>query len=81
MFEKVATGDFNAGDEAVAEFEQILNLAPGKYTVSFSCTHFKASGDLEVLSRKYDALLVEVLSNKDCVGYVRLDSKINIYKY
>ena len=81
LFEKVVTGDFEPGDEVVAEFEQILNLAPGKYTVSFSCTHFTPNGDLEVLSRKYDALLIEILSNKDCVGYVRLDSKINIYKY
>lgn len=78
--EKLVTGEFNKGDTAIAEFRQKLSLAPNKYTLSFSCTRFNANGELEVLSRKYDALLVEITSNKDCVGLYRLDSDITVTK-
>lgn len=80
MIEKIYPGKFNEGDIVVTEFKQILPIAPGGYTLSFSCTHINAKGDLEVLNRKYEALLVEVISSKDCVGIVSLDSKITISK-
>ena len=67
LIEKVYTGEYKAGDTVIAEFRQILNVAPGKYTLSFSCTHFNSKGELEVLNRKYDALLVEILSMKNTV--------------
>lgn len=78
--ERVATGNFKAGDIAIAEFKQKIPIAPGKYTVSFSCTKYNASGELEALSRKYDALLIEVMSSKNIVGLVNLDSNIKIEK-
>lgn len=80
LIEKVYTGEYKAGDTVIAEFRQILNVASGKYTLSFSCTHFNSKGELEVLNRKYDALLVEILSMKNTVGLMSLDSKINIIK-
>ncbi len=78
MIEKVYTGKFTKGDIAIAEFKQKLPIAPGQYTLSFSCTHINAKGELEVLNRKYEALLVEVISSKDCVGIVKLDTEMNI---
>ena len=78
LIEKVITGNYKKGDVVIAEFRQILNVAPGKYTLSFSCTHFDHKGELEVLNRKYDALLVEVLSMKNTVGLMNLESKITI---
>ena len=78
LIEKVATGEDKKGDIVTAEFKQVINVAPGKYTLSFSCTHFNHKGELEVLNRKYDALLIEVLSTKDTVGLMRLDSKIKV---
>ena len=80
LIEKIVTGTFEKGDTAIIEFKQKISLAPNKYTLSFSCTHFDGNGELEVLSRKYDALLVEITSNKDTVGLYRLDSDINIIK-
>ena len=80
LMEKKVTGTYEKGDIAIAEFRQRLSLAPNKYTLSFSCTHFDGNGELEVLSRKYDALLVEITSNKDCVGLYRLDSDITVTK-
>ena len=80
LIEKVVTGEYKKGDIVTAEFKQVINVAPGKYTLSFSCTHFNHRGELEVLNRKYDALLIEVLSTKDTVGLLRLDSDINIIR-
>ena len=78
--EKVITGKFEKGDIAIAEFKQKIPVAPGKYTVSFSCTKYNLQGDLEALSRKYDALLIEIITTKNTVGIVRLDSEINVKK-
>ena len=80
LIEGIATEKFEKGDVVTVTFKQRLNVAPGKYTLSFSCTHFNSKGDLEVLNRKYDALLVEVLSMKNTVGLMRIDSKIKIEK-
>ena len=80
MIEKIYTGTFKKGDIVVAEFKQKLPIAPGSYTLSFSCTRINSKGDLEVLNRKYEALLIEIMSNKDCVGMVRLDTKMKIEK-
>ena len=80
LIERKATGKFKKGDTIVVRFKQMINVSPGKYTLSFSCTHFNPKGELEVLNRKYDALIVEVLSDKDIVGLVRLDSEISVEK-
>lgn len=74
------TGEFKKGDVAIAEFSQILSLAPGKYTLSFSCTKFNNKGELEVLNRKYDALLIEISANESCIGMVRIDYDVNVIK-
>lgn len=78
--EKVITGTFGKDDVAIAEFKQKVPVAQGKYTLSFSCTRFNLNGELEALSRKYDAILVEIITTKNTVGIVRLDSDINVYK-
>lgn len=80
LIERILTGKYKKDEEAQIEFRQIINVAPGKYTLSFSCTHFNEKGELEVLDRKYDALLVEVLSMKDTVGLMNLNSKITVKK-
>ena len=80
MLEKIYPGKFKKGDIVTTEFIQKLPIAPNKYTLSFSCTHINANGELEVLNRKYEALLIEILSSKDCVGLLRIDPKINIIK-
>ncbi len=78
--EKIATGEFEKGDIVVAEFTQKIPLVPGKYTLSFSCTRYTSSGELEALNRKYDALLVEFTTSKRTVGIINIDSNIKIHK-
>jgi len=80
MHEKIYPGKFEKDDVVTVSFKQKLSLAPNKYTLSFSCTHINSNGELEVLDRKYEALLVEVISSKDCVGFLRIDPEITIEK-
>ena len=80
VLEKIATGKYQKGDIVEVSFKTRLQVAPNTYTLSFSCTHFKPNGELEVLNRKYDALLVEIISSKEHVGILSLDTKINIEK-
>lgn len=80
LIEKIATGTYKKGDIVEVSFKTRLQVAPNKYTLSFSCTHFKPNGELEVLSRKYDALLVEIISSKEHVGVLSLDTDISINK-
>lgn len=80
LFERIITGEYKKGDVVTVEFKQKLNVAAGQYTLSFSCTHYNHKGELEALNRKYDALLVEVLSTKETVGLMRIDSDIKIKK-
>ena len=78
MIEKIYPGKYEKDDVVEVSFIQKLPLAPNKYTLSFSCTHINAKGELEVLNRKYEALLIEIISSKNCVGMVSLDTKIEI---
>lgn len=80
MNEKIYPGKFEKGDVVSVSFKQKLSLAPNKYTLSFSCTHIDAKGELEVLNRKYEALLIEIISSKACVGFLRIDPEITICK-
>lgn len=80
MHEKIYPGKFEKGEIVTVSFKQKLALAPNKYTLSFSCTHINSKGELEVLNRKYEALLIEIISSKDCVGFLRIDPEITIHK-
>ena len=80
LIEDIVTGSYKEGEVVEVSFKQVLNVTPGKYTLSFSCTHINSKGELIVLNRKYDALMIEILSTKDVVGIVRLDSEISVEK-
>lgn len=68
------------GEEYICSFEQKLKLAPGKYTLSISCTKFDSNGELVPLNRNYDAIIFEVMSKKSFVGYFDIDSKVEFDK-
>ncbi len=74
------TGNYKKGDIAVVSFTQIIPVKPGKYTLSFGCTKFKKSGELEVFQRRYDTLFMEVMAYRDCLGLCDLDSTISYTK-
>lgn len=74
--EKLYTGKCQKGKKYLCEFKQKIKLAPGKYTLSLSCSKYSASGELVPINRNYDALIFEVLSKKPVVGYYEFDTKI-----
>ena len=59
-FMGIDTGLCEKGEEYIFDFEQKLKLAPGKYTISISCSRFDDNGELIVMNRNYDALIIEV---------------------
>lgn len=80
LYNKMITGSFKKGDNIVVEFIQKIPLLPGRYTISFGCTKFNFTGDLMVFQRRYDALFIEIISDKQCVALFDLDSEIKYKK-
>lgn len=76
----VKTGHFSSGETATAEFQLKVPLATDKYSVSFGCTNFKDDGTLEIYSRHYDALFLDIAARKNAVGLFDLESSIKITK-
>lgn len=79
-FLKMYTGKCKKGEKYIYEFKQKLMLAPGKYTLSLSCSKFDFNGDLIPINRNYDALIFEVISDKNIVGYYDIDTKVDFKK-
>ena len=77
---KIVKGKFEKDDSVIVEFKQRIPLESNKYAVSFGCTKFNMRGELEVFDRKYDALLIEITSDKPSLGLVEMDSEIKIVK-
>lgn len=80
MVEYKETGNYKKGEEAIVEFTQTIPLTPNKYAISFGCTKINEKGELEVYDRKYDAILIELMSKKAIGGIVEMKTKINISK-
>ncbi len=73
----IDTGKCEKGKSYVFEFKQKLLLAPGKYTLSISCSRYDEDGNLIVMNRNYDALIFEVMSNSKFVGYYEIKPEVN----
>ena len=78
MLENKETGNYKKGEEVIVEFKQVFPLTPDKYAFSFGCTRINEEGELEVFDRKYDAILVEIMSKKQIVGIVDMKTQIQI---
>ncbi len=77
---KMATGTYQKNDCILVEFKQVIPITPGRYTISFGCTKYNATGELDVYQRKYDALFTEVIAYRECVALCDLDSEISYKK-
>ena len=55
-------------------------LAPGKYTLSISCSKYNIDGDIVPINRNYDALFFEVMSKTGVVGYYATDTIVDFKK-
>lgn len=79
-FHKIYTGICKKNEKYICSFEQKLKLAPGKYTLSLSCTRYDVNGEIIVMNRNYDALIFEVTTEKPMVGIFDIDTKITFEK-
>mgnify|MGYP003299854234 CR=1 FL=1 len=75
--QKLYTGKCKKGKHYMCEFKQKMQLAPGKYTLSLSCSKYDMNGNLVPINRNYDAIIFEVLSKKPVVGYYEMNTDIN----
>ncbi len=74
------TGNCKKGETYICEFKQRFQLAPGKYTLSLSCSRYDFNGEIVVLNRNYDLIIFEVMSSKRFVGYYNLDTETYVTK-
>ncbi|MBO4862941.1 MAG: ABC transporter ATP-binding protein [Eubacterium sp.] len=79
MYENTGVGLAKKGDVFVIDFEQEMFLQGGDYLLSISCTSF-VNGELTVHDRMYDVLLINVVSNKNTVGFYDMNSKVSVEK-
>ena len=75
---KVATGRFEAGETATVEFRQSVPLAIDKYSLSFGCVKRLDNGELEILDRHYDAIFVDITSDRPSPGILDLKTEFTI---
>lgn len=77
MYEKVDIGVAKPGEVYACTFTQDMNLQGGEYLLSISCTGF-ANGDFVVYHRLYDVISINVISDKNTVGFYDMNSKVKI---
>ncbi len=75
---KVATGRFEAGETATVELRQSVPLAIDKYSLSFGCVKRLDNGELEILDRHYDAIFVDITSDRPSPGILDLKTEFTI---
>lgn len=77
MYENIDTGSVKAGDIRIVEFRQKMNLQGRNYLVSFGCVGF-SNNRFNVYHRLYDVCNINVISDKNTVGFYDIDSKVTI---
>ena len=65
------------GDVYVVTYEQQMNLQGGEYLISMSCTGFE-NGNLTAYHRCYDLISINVISDKDTVGFFDMNSDVTV---
>lgn len=79
MIENKFIEDAKAGDVYVVTYEQQMDLQGGEYLISMSCTGFE-NGNLTAYHRCYDLISLNVISDKDTVGFFDMNSKVTVEK-
>lgn len=76
MLEDALCGAKNSGDEVVVEFKQKLDIQGGNYLISLGCTGYEAE-NFVVYNRLYDILHLQVISEKNTIGYFDTNSVVS----
>ncbi len=77
MLERIDTGLYRAGTEHVVEFKQKMTLQGRSYLLSLGVVGF-GGGRFTVYHRLYDVCDINVISDKNTVGFYDMDSTTTI---
>ena len=77
MYEKVEITDSSQGAVREVCFTQNIDLQGGSYLVSLGCTGYR-NGDFTVFHRLYDVVSIQVISDKNTVGYYDMNSQVTV---
>jgi len=78
-FQNIPTGIFEQGDLIEVEFRHDMILSSGSYLLSFGCAGIE-SGEYVIYERRYDYMILDVISHRANVGFVDLKSEIKFNK-
>lgn len=79
MYEKIFFDNPKKDDVYEISFKQKIDLVGGEHLISLGVTGFK-DGEFTVYNRIYDACNLNVISDKNCVGYYDCCSEIRVIK-
>ncbi len=77
-YEKVDIMELNNGDILTISFRQEINLQNSTYFISLGCTEYMPDGQLKIYHRLYDVIALNILSEKTTVGWIDMNSEIEI---
>lgn len=75
MLEDAVVEKAERGKRVTVKFTQKMPLQGGQYLISFGCTGYKLD-EFVVYHRLYDLYQLQVLSDRNTVGFVDLDSQV-----
>lgn len=79
MYEQVNFGLVKAGEEKIIEFSQNMNLQGRNYLLSFGCVGYH-DNDFLVYNRLYDVCNINVISDKNTVGFYDMNSTVKVLR-
>lgn len=75
MLEGAVVENAVKGQQVTVSFRQKMSLQGGQYLISFGCTGYKLD-EFTVYHRLYDLYQLQVLSDRNTIGFVDLDSEV-----
>lgn len=77
LYQNISVGTVKTGDILMATFRHKVLLNAGGYLLSFGCAGL-IDGEYVVFERRYDVMAFDIISERSSVGFVDMDSDIQI---
>lgn len=77
LYEGVAIGPKETGDEICVSFRQCLSISPGEYFLNIGCSEYFGE-QIAAHHRLYRITALSIYSSKKFVGFFHLDTKIKL---
>ena len=77
MYEKINFVTVKQGEEKTVSFTQDMNLQGKNYLLSLGCVGFREN-EFAVYHRLYDVCNINVISDKNTVGFYDMNSQVTV---